>query len=184
MIWTLEEEQYRVELPLDTMWSQMYALERRKRLKTKYPVFTGQAPVLVPKDKVATISVAKDGRKLEERLWHSHNDPMRAVEVGGGTEVAAHLMLVPLDRGGKPVDMNMRDAYEDGDIIQAGYLYLDGKPTNPLYTHMQAGHTLGDAPGSETHEQLSWVFCQGCFISVRQLFTSTPEKLWDLLYVR
>ena len=195
MIWQWDGDPYRVLLPTEPISKILRELGKTIDTYNK-AAFTFCGLNLAEEDGKYIMQSVFEGTELPlfSASW-SVDDPDKDVSFSDLDALCSfHIMLQPLDKHGMPIDHLMVNAYPDGDVIENGYMYHGESPMRwPVgWMAFQDGETYSirdTAPdvkdsvlGTPVYRKLQWVFVQGCFVSMQQLFTGCPKEIWKLLY--
>lgn len=171
MIWTLENEKYRVELP------DLYMTRRFPLIKgtEEFLTFDSEAHGSY----IHSVRLDKPNNRLVETgvvLRHDHGTPDNSVHAVSNQKYHIHPMLLPMDKNNKPVNKQLLKEIPDGTILRIGFLMCNEHTVFPFKVSLNSDFYLQE---EGTGTPLSWIACDGCLISCLPIFYDTAEAAWN-----
>lgn len=174
MIWTLENEKYRVELP------DLYMTRR-------FPIIKGTEEFLTFDSEahgsyIHSVRHDMPNNRLVETgvvLRHDHGTPDNNVHTVSNQKYHIHPMLLPMDKNNKPVNKQLLKEIPDGTIVNIGFLTCKGQPVSYFKIPLDDEFCLQE---EGIGDPISWVACDGCLISRLPIFYDSAEAAWNKFY--
>ena len=174
MIWTLENEKYRVELP------DLYMTRRLPIIKgtEEFLTFDSEAHGSY----IHSVRHDMPNNRLVETgvvLRHDHGTPDNNVHTVSNQKYHIHPMLLPMDKNNKPVNKQLLKEIPDGTIVNIGFLTCKGQPVSYFKIPLDDEFCLQE---EGIGDPISWVACDGCLISRLPIFYDSAEAAWNKFY--
>lgn len=174
MTWTLENEQYHVELPEKYMFRDFLDIFESDEMLAFD--FRGKSSC------ICAVQADRPNQKYVvtgEILSHKQGEEDSKFAVTSQRKFQIHPMLIPLDKEGVPCSSDLAKELPNGTILDIGYLAYNGEEMFPSYNSLDSQFDLRE---EGTGAPLSWIVCNGCLISRQGLFFDTAEAAWKMFY--
>ena len=174
MIWLLENEKYRVELPTMDMVKTLPQIEQEQEILVHTATATGNYFYTVIIDQ-ENQEVVRTGLVLN---YDKGNAPDK-LTLASKWEYHIHPVLVPLDKDGNPINKRLLAEIPDGTVVKIGHLNHAGTSMYPYLNPLDIQYSIDE---DNVGNPLTWVACDGCLISKTPLFKDSPQRAWEVFY--